>query len=156
MEILLNFSLTVFIFIFGASIGSFLNVVIYRVPAGLSLLHPPSRCPQCLHKLGKTENVPVLGWLRLGGKCRWCKTPISARYPLVEAVCGLLFCWIFWQFTFSWPTLGYWVLVSWLLILGLIDFDTMILPNVLTQSGLILGLVFQFLVGWQSENPFGG
>lgn len=156
METLLNFSLTSFIFVFGASVGSFLNVVIYRVPAGLSLLYPPSRCPKCLHKLGKTENLPVFGWLRLGGKCRWCKTSISARYPLVEAVCGILFCLVFWQFTFSWTTLGYWVLVSWLLILGLIDFDTMTLPDVLTESGLVLGLLFQLLLGWQAGNTIQG
>jgi leader peptidase (prepilin peptidase)/N-methyltransferase len=156
MEILLNFSLNSLIFVFGASVGSFLNVVIYRVPAGLSILHPPSRCPKCLHRLGKTENIPVFGWLRLGGKCRWCKTSISPRYPLVEAVCGLLFCWVFWQFTFSWTTLGLWLLVSWLLILGLIDLDTMTLPNVFTQSGLILGLVFQLMLGGQAGNPFQG
>lgn len=156
METLLNFILTSFIFVFGASVGSFLNVVIYRVPAGLSILYPPSRCPKCLHKLGKTENIPVFGWLRLGGNCRWCKTPISARYPLVEAVCGILFCLVFWQFTFSWTTLGYWVLVSWLLILGLIDYDTMTLPDVFTQSGLVLGLLFQLLLGWQAENTIQG
>jgi leader peptidase (prepilin peptidase)/N-methyltransferase len=156
METFFNFVLTSFIFIFGASVGSFLNVVIYRVPAELSLLYPPSRCPKCLHQLGKTENIPVLGWLRLGGKCRWCKNPISARYPIVEAVCSILFCLVFWQFTFSWTTLGYWVLVSWLLVLGLIDFDTMTLPNVLTQSGLVLGLLYQILLGWQNGNLIQG
>lgn len=156
MDTLLNLSLTSFIFVFGASIGSFLNVVIYRVPAGLSLIHPPSRCPKCLHQLGNTENVPILGWLWLGGKCRWCRTPISLRYPLVEAVCGLLFCLVFWQYTFSWTTVSYWVLVSWLLILGLIDFDTMILPNVFTQSGLVLGVLFQFLLGWVAGQPVQG
>lgn len=156
METLLNLILTGFVFAFGASVGSFLNVVIYRVPAEISLLYPPSRCPKCLHKLGKTENIPVLGWLFLKGKCRWCKNPISARYPIVEAVCGVLFCLIFWQFGLTWTTLGYWVLVSWLLSLGLIDFDTMTLPNALTQSGLVLGLVFQLLLGWQHGHPIQG
>ncbi|MEM9246901.1 MAG: prepilin peptidase, partial [Cyanobacteria bacterium P01_F01_bin.153] len=67
--------------VMGSSVGSFLNVVVYRLPAGLSLLHPPSRCPKCLHGLGPTENVPVFGWLWLRGKCRHCRTKISPRYP---------------------------------------------------------------------------
>lgn len=80
-----------FVFILGACIGSFLNVVVYRLPAGLSLLWPPSRCPHCGHRLGKQENIPILGWLWLRGRCRWCKALISPRYPLVEAITALLF-----------------------------------------------------------------
>ncbi len=137
-----------FVFAFGACIGSFLNVVVYRLPAGLSLLYPPSRCPHCHHRLGNTENVPVLGWIRLHGRCRWCRAPISVRYPLVEAATGLIFCWVFWVFGLSLVTLGYWVLVSWLFALALIDWDTMTLPNVLTKSCLLLGLAFQVLQGW--------
>ncbi|HEY9836352.1 MAG TPA: prepilin peptidase, partial [Vampirovibrionales bacterium] len=75
----------------GASIGSFINVVAYRIPAGLSLLWPPSRCPHCLHRLGKTENVPVFGWLRLRGRCAHCKSPISVRYPIIEALTAVIF-----------------------------------------------------------------
>jgi len=135
------------VFILGASIGSFLNVVIYRVPAGLSVLYPPSRCPQCLHKLGLRENIPVFGWLALGGRCHHCRTNISPRYPIVEAVTGLIFLCVFWQFDLSIQTLGYWTFCSWLLALSLIDLDTMTLPDSLTQSGLILGLIFQFFVG---------
>lgn len=127
--------------------GSFLNVVIYRVPAGLSVLYPPSRCPSCLNKLKPYDNVPVLGWLWLKGRCRFCKSPIAARYPLVEAVTGLLFVLVFWVFDLSIPMLGYWVFLSWLLALALIDLDTMTLPNPLTQSGLIAGLVFQTVLG---------
>lgn len=136
------------IFIFGASIGSFLNVVVYRLPAKISLIHPPSRCPKCFHPLGKTENVPILGWLWLKGKCRWCKTPISARYPFIETITGLLFLLIFSYFGLTFITLGYWLFISWLLALALIDLDTMTLPNKLTESGLILGLIFQSLNGW--------
>lgn len=141
-----------FVLALGASIGSFLNVVIYRLPEGLSLLYPPSRCPKCHHQLGKTENVPVLGWLWLRGRCRWCQTPISPRYPLVEAATGLLFCWIFWQFDFTLTTVGYWILSSWLITLSLIDWDTMTLPGILTKSGLVLGLGFQLIRGWQTGN----
>ncbi|MBE9046042.1 prepilin peptidase [Pleurocapsales cyanobacterium LEGE 10410] len=136
-------------FIFGACIGSFLNVVVYRIPAGISLIYPPSRCPRCLHGLGMTENVPIFGWLWLRGRCRWCKTKISSRYPIVEATTGTLFALVFWRFGYSIETIGYCAFLSWLLSLSLIDLDTMTLPSVLTKSGLVLGLVFQGVVGWQ-------
>ena len=131
----------------GACIGSFLNVVVYRIPAGISLVLPPSRCPQCLHKLGKTENVPILGWLWLKGRCRHCRSPISMRYPLVEAATGLVFLLVFLLYDISLQTLGYWAFLSWLIALALIDFDTMTLPNPLTQSGLVAGLAFQVTTG---------
>lgn len=143
------------VFFFGASIGSFLNVVIYRLPAGLSLIYPPSRCPHCLTRLKKRENVPVFGWMRLRGKCGHCKSPISPRYPIVEAVTGLLFILVFAIFNVSLQTLGYWAFVSWLLALAMIDLDTMTLPNPLTQSGLVLGLVFQAIVGFSSSGVTG-
>jgi leader peptidase (prepilin peptidase)/N-methyltransferase len=133
---------TVIVFALGASIGSFINVVVYRLPAKLSVVSPPSRCPRCLHRLGKWENIPVLGWLWLKGRCRHCKTPIAIRYPLVEAVTGLIFLLVFWRFGFSVQTVGYWIFCSWLLALSLIDLDTMMLPNSLTQSGLVVGLMF--------------
>ena len=138
-------------FIFGACIGSFLNVVIYRIPAGISLIHPPSRCPQCMHPLGLTENVPVFGWLWLRGRCRWCKTKISSRYPIIEAVTGFIFMLVFWRYGYSLETVGYCLFMSWLLSLSIIDLDTMTLPSVLTKSGLVLGLVFQVVISWQSQ-----
>ncbi|MCU0535411.1 MAG: prepilin peptidase [Hydrococcus sp. Prado102] len=149
MDIFVKAIATIFVFALGACIGSFLNVVVYRIPAGLSLIHPPSRCPHCFHQLGATENVPVFGWLWLRGRCRWCRTPISARYPTVEALTGLLFVLVYWKFGYNPTTIGYWALLSWLLALSLIDFDTMTLPNELTQSGLIVGLGFQIWRGWQ-------
>lgn len=136
-------------FVLGAAIGSFLNVVVYRVPAGLSLLWPPSRCPQCLHSLKKRENVPVLGWLWLKGRCAHCRSPISIRYPLVEAATALMFVLVFFVCGWSSLTWGYWLFFSWLLALSLIDADTMTLPNALTQTGLVAGLLFQGVVGWQ-------
>jgi leader peptidase (prepilin peptidase) / N-methyltransferase len=140
----------ILVFATGAAIGSFLNVVIYRIPAKLSLLWPPSRCPHCLRQLGKRDNVPVLGWLWLKGKCRFCHSPIAARYPIVEAVTALLFVWVFYTFGFKLETLGYWAFLSWLLSLSAIDLDTMTLPNPLTKSGLVLGLIFQLVLGWTS------
>lgn len=134
--------------VMGSSVGSFVNVVVYRLPAGLSLLHPPSRCPKCLTPLGPTENVPVLGWLWLRGKCRHCGTKISRRYPLVESATALLFLLVAWQFGFTVQTLAYWFLVALLVALALIDRDTLTLPNRLTQPGLVMGLVAQMVLGW--------
>jgi leader peptidase (prepilin peptidase) / N-methyltransferase len=155
VEVWLAGLMTLLIFAFGAAVGSFLNVVIYRVPAGLSVLHPPSRCPHCLHRLKPYDNVPVLGWLWLRGRCRHCRSPIASRYPLVEAATGCLFLLVFWAVAqrspdVLLPTIGNWVFFSWLLALALIDLDTMTLPNSLTQSGLVVGLGFQALIGWST------
>lgn len=80
-----------FLFALGACVGSFLNVVVWRLPRGESLVHPPSHCPKCGKTLKWYDNLPVIGWIKLGGKCRFCALPISPRYPIVEAVTGLLF-----------------------------------------------------------------
>lgn len=144
------------IFIFGSCFGSFLNVVVYRLPEGLSLIHPPSRCPKCGHRLTARENIPVFGWLFLRGKCRWCKTPIPIRYPLVETFVGLLFVAVFFRFGVNLEAIAAAVLLFWLTSLALIDFDTFTLPNSLTQSGLVLGLIFQILLGVQTNGLTGG
>ena len=130
----------------GAAVGSFLNVVIYRLPAGLSLLHPPSRCPKCHTSLQPYDNVPILGWLWLRGKCRYCRAPITMRYPLIEALTAALFLATFLQWGVAWITPAYWALLSWLVALAFIDVDTLTLPNPLTQSGLVLGLVAQSVI----------
>jgi len=130
----------------GACIGSFLNVVIYRVPSGLSILYPPSRCPHCLRQLAPRDNIPVIGWFLIKGKCRYCHTPVSWRYPAIEALTAFLFWGIAAYFGSSVPILilcFYAAFLSWLLALAMIDIDTMTLPNVLTQSGLVLGLIYQ-------------
>ncbi|AFY53031.1 type 4 prepilin peptidase 1 [Rivularia sp. PCC 7116] len=144
------------VFLLGASIGSFINVVVYRLPAGLSILYPPSRCPHCLNRLKAYDNVPVLGWLWLQGRCRYCKSKISPRYPIVEAITGLIFVIVFITFQFSPQTIGYWLFCSWLLALSIIDLDTMTLPGELTKSGLILGIVFQMILGFTSQSGWLG
>ncbi|MEA5462253.1 prepilin peptidase [Leptothoe sp. PORK10 BA2] len=131
------------IFGLGASIGSFLNVVVYRLPAGISLLSPPSRCPRCLTRLKPYDNVPVFGWVWLRGRCRYCRAAISPRYPLVELFSGLLFVALFLRFGWSLETPFYWGLGSWLVALTLIDLDTLTLPNVLTTSGVCFGWLAQ-------------
>jgi leader peptidase (prepilin peptidase) / N-methyltransferase len=144
------------VFGLGACVGSFLNVVIYRLPAGISLLWPPSRCPKCGHKLGLTENIPILGWLLLRGRCRHCHTSISARYPLVETFTAVMWLATFWRFGATWQTGGYCLLLAWLIALAAIDLDTMTLPNPLTSSGLVLGVVFQTFVGYQETQTTAG
>lgn len=152
MDILFALLASALVLALGSSIGSFINVIAYRLPAGLSLLWPPSRCPHCLHQLGRRENVPVLGWLWLKGRCHHCKTAISSRYPIVEAVTGILFLWIFWSFWHNpLQMLGHWAFITWLLALTLIDIDTMTLPNALTKSGLVLGLAFQGFRGFMHQ-----
>ncbi|MEH2305655.1 prepilin peptidase [Nostoc sp.] len=151
MDILFAIPASVMVFALGASIGSFLNVIVYRLPAGLSILWPPSRCPKCLNQLKAYDNVPVFGWISLRGRCRYCKSKISVRYPVVEGVTGIIFLLVFLVFQVSTFTIGYWAFCSWLLALSLIDLDTMTLPNPLTQSGLVVGILFQMVVGYLPE-----
>lgn len=110
-----------------------------------------------MHRLGIGENIPILGWLLLRGKCRHCKTRIAYRYPLVEAITAIVFVVVYNRFGISIQTVGYSLLMCWLLALTLIDLDTMTLPNPLTQSGLVLGLAFQFVAGAiDNHSIFGG
>lgn len=113
---------------FGLAFGSFGNVVIYRVPLGLSVVSPPSACPRCGNRIAARHNVPLLGWLFLRGRCASCKAPISARYPIIEASVGVLFASVTWAYGVSWLTLlllvGSWAAV----ILAAIDIDVRKLP----------------------------
>lgn len=132
---------------FGLVFGSFLNVVIHRLPRGESLIRPGSRCPSCLTPIRWYDNVPVLSYLFLLGRCRSCGTPISPRYPLVEAATGLLFLAVALSFPQVLPALHAVVLGSLCLALGLIDLEHMILPDVLTLPGIALGLGFAWAGG---------
>lgn len=114
----------------GLAVGSFLNVVAYRVPRGESVVSPPSACPACATPIRARHNVPVLGWLVLRGRCYDCAAPISARYPVVEAVTGLLFALAGWRFAAE-PVLlaAYLVFAAIAVALALIDVDVRRLPN---------------------------
>lgn len=144
------------VLVFGASVGSFLNVVVYRLPNGLSLLHPGSHCPKCKTPLGPTDNVPVLGWLWLRGRCRHCGVAIPMRYPAVEALTMGLYALCFVVFGWSGTAVLAVILVTWLLPLALIDLDTFLLPESLTRSALLLGfcsrLAIPPLAGMWSAN----
>ncbi len=146
---------SVIVFMLGAAIGSFLNVVVYRLPAGLSLLHPPSRCPHCLTPIRKRDNLPIVGWLKLKGRCAHCRAPVSPRYPIVEAATGVLFLITYLAFGLSIQTPSYWLFLSLLLALGLIDLDTMTLSNPLMKMGVISGLIFQAAIGFSMHGITG-
>ena len=148
----------------GLLIGSFLNVVVYRLPKMLlrdwqaqareilnlptesdgqtfNLILPNSSCPHCAHEIKPWENIPIFSWLFLRGKCSACKTPISTRYPLVELTCGLLSAYVAWHFGFTWQT-GSMLLLTWgLLAMSLIDADHQLLPDALVLPLLWLGLI---------------
>lgn len=125
----------------GLCVGSFLNVVIARVPKGESIVRPRSRCPRCRKPIAGYDNIPVLSWLLLRGKCRNCGLPISARYPLVEILCAVLVFAAWTHFGPSGAFVGYAAFVCALLALTYIDLDTWLLPHQITWPLLALGLL---------------
>lgn len=130
----------IFIFVLGACIGSFLNVVIYRVPAEVSILGA-SKCPNCDTGIKPWHNVPIFGWLMLGGKCSSCKSGISWRYPAIELLTAALFCLVYWQIGFT-PYLAVALaFTATMTALIFIDADHMILPNVITYPMFVIALV---------------
>lgn len=156
--------------VIGLMVGSFLNVVIYRLPKmmerewqrGCAELHgeeiaeqpkfnlvtPRSCCPHCQHKISALENIPLLSYLALRGKCRACKQPISLRYPLIEALTGMLAGLISWHFGYSGMAVAAWVFTFALIALTFIDFDTRLLPDDITLPLLWLGLLFNLNGGF--------
>jgi leader peptidase (prepilin peptidase)/N-methyltransferase len=137
---------------FGACVGSFLNVVIHRLPRGLSVVSPPSSCPSCDHRIRPWENVPVLGWLFLRGRCSACAAPISARYPLVEFGTGLLAVASLWSFGLTLQAAMSFVLLACMLAIAFIDWEHMIIPDSLSLGLLGLGLA---LSPWSATGPAG-
>lgn len=163
---------TLFAFAFGAAVGSFLNVVVWRLPAGMSLSHPGSHCPKCKHPIRWYDNVPIFGWLRLRGKCRDCGAPISGRYPTVEAITACLFAGLYWFVVREVPPIatvqpdGYTTLIPlslqqmaavWayhalvcatLLAAGLIERDGNRTPARLFYPAIGVGVIIPFLAPW--------
>jgi len=134
------------IFILGLAFGSFLNVCIYRLPLGLSVVKPRSACPHCKHPIALYDNMPVLSWLILRGRCRHCKAPISPRYWLIELLTGGLWLACYWYFGWSLATLKYCTFSFLLLGLIFTDAEHKLLPDKLTLPGLALGIGFSLLV----------
>ncbi|MDF7824151.1 prepilin peptidase [Pontiellaceae bacterium B12227] len=137
---------TFVVFMFGACWGSFLNVCIYRIPAELSVVKPRSRCPKCMTNLAWKDNIPILGWIFLGGKCRYCKAPISPRYPSIELLTAILFTLIWLVYPYQPVVLPYVVLVFGLILGSMVDFDEMWIPDRCTIGGMILGPLFSILI----------
>jgi leader peptidase (prepilin peptidase)/N-methyltransferase len=135
------------LFVLGLVVGSFLNVVIARVPHGQSIVRPGSRCPHCGHVLSWYENVPLVSWLALRARCRSCKAPISARYPAVELLTGLLSLAAGWVFGWSWELLRALLLVGFLVPLALIDLEHWIVPVGVTVLGTAAGLLSALPLG---------
>ncbi len=133
-------------FLFGLVFGSFLNVCIHRLPRGLSVVHPGSACPECREPIRPYDNIPVLSWLLLRGRCRRCGASISPRYLFVELLTGALFLACYAEFGFTLAALEF--CVFGFLTLGLIftDAEHKLLPDTLTLPGLLLGLLFSFFV----------
>jgi leader peptidase (prepilin peptidase)/N-methyltransferase len=132
--------------ILGLAIGSFLNVCIHRLPRQASIVNPPSACPQCGYTLRWIDNVPVLSYVLLGGRCRQCRTPISVRYPIVELLTMAVF--IGHVVVFGWDILlvPRLVFASILIALFAIDLEHHLLPNVITLPGIVVGLAFSLML----------
>lgn len=151
-------------FAVGAVVGSFANVCIYRIPWQKSVIWPASRCPSCLAAIAARDNVPILGWLLLGGRCRNCRGPIAARYPLIEALVGLLFAGAF-LVDVGRNELGMldaasfvrWAyhacFIALLVIATFIDYDLYIIPDVVTVNGMVLALVVGTIAPWVRPEP---
>jgi len=132
----------------GLVIGSFLNVVVWRVPRHLSVVHPPSACPRCGSRIAAYDNVPVLSWLVLRGRCRRCHEPIAARYPLVELGTGLAFAAVVWRFGLTWQVPAYLYLAAIGIALALIDIDVHRLPDAIVLPSYPVVAVLLTAAAW--------
>ena len=128
-------------FIFGSIVGSFLNVCIFRLPEGHSIVSPGSYCPNCHNSIKFYDNIPVLSFLLLGGKCRKCKHPIPIRYPIVEALAGLVSLALFLKFGLSLSYLTYLVFCFALIVVTFVDLQHRLIPDIISLPGIILGLI---------------
>ncbi len=134
-------------FVVGTVVGSFLNVCIMRLPAGRSVVYPPSCCPQCGTRIRSWDNIPLISYLLLHGRCRSCGRRISVRYPLVEAVTGIMFVLLLQRFDLT-PYLGAAALfVAALIVITFIDLDHQIIPDVISLPGIVVGLLLS-VVGY--------
>ncbi len=137
-----DFPLYAAAWVLGAMFGSFLNVLILRLPKDQSVVHPRSRCPKCESLIAWYDNIPVLSWIVLGGKCRHCREPISAQYPIIEAVTGVLWVAALWYYGYTLTALSAAVFGTMLLGIAVTDARHYLIPNEYTLGGLIIGLLF--------------
>jgi leader peptidase (prepilin peptidase)/N-methyltransferase len=129
------------VLVFGLIVGSFCNVIIYRLPLGNSIITPGSQCRSCGNPIRPWDNIPILSYFLLNGRCRFCREPISVRYPIVEFTSGILFIVLYLKFGLSILFVIYALMASTLLVIALIDLDHKIIPNVITLPGVLVGLI---------------
>ncbi len=146
-----NLFISVFIFILGACIGSFLNVCIVRMPQNKSIVFPSSHCVKCNKPLAWRDNIPLLSYLFLGGRCRYCREIFSVRYFVVELLTAALFVTLFLQFGFSWVLLAYMIMVGGLIISTFIDFEHRIIPDEISLGGIVVGVVLSIFIPQMHE-----
>ncbi|MFC1883131.1 prepilin peptidase [Thermodesulfobacteriota bacterium] len=133
-----------FAFLLGLAIGSFMNVCIYRLPLGKSIIWPPSYCPKCEKRIKFYDNIPVLSYVILHGKCRYCKVPVSWQYPLVELITGVLSLALFIRYGPTYQYFLYFLFASVLITISFIDFHHKIIPDVLSLPSILIGLGVSF------------
>lgn len=137
--------MTIFSIMFGLIIGSFLNVCIYRIPLKKSLIHPPSSCPQCGKPIKFYDNIPVISYLLLFGKCRTCRIPIPIRYPIVELIVGLLSLALFFRYGLSPMYFFAFLFVASLVTISFIDLHHKIIPDIISLPGILLGIIVSII-----------
>lgn len=145
---------SVVFFVFGCIVGSFLNVCIYRMPLGQSVVSPPSHCPHCNYSIPWYLNMPLVTWLYLRGKCANCRAPISPRYFLVELLTGVVFlvCWLLAGHQSAWLALIYCLFMAGLIVATFIDLEHFIIPDEITIGGIVVGFVCSiFVTGMHGE-----
>ena len=140
----------VLIFILGLIVGSFSNVCIYRIPRNESIVYPASHCPKCRSNISPKDNIPLLSFILLKGRCRNCKSKISLQYPIVELLTGLIYLIIYLIFGLSIQTLIYIILSSALIIIAFIDLNEQIVPDVISLPGIVIGFIISFFVSYIS------
>ena len=140
----------VLIFILGLIVGSFSNVCIYRIPRNESIIFPASHCPKCRSNIKPIDNIPLLSFILLKGRCRNCKSKISIQYPVVELITGLIYLIIYLIYGLSIQSLIYIILSSALIIIAFIDLNEQIVPDVISLPGIVIGFILSFFVPYIS------
>ena len=140
----------ILIFILGMIVGSFSNVCIYRIPRNESIIYPASHCPKCRSNISLKDNIPLISYILLKGRCRNCKSKISIRYPVVELLTGLIYLIIYLIYGLSIQSLIYIILSSALIIIAFIDLNEQIVPDVISLPGIVIGFIISFFVPYIS------
>jgi leader peptidase (prepilin peptidase)/N-methyltransferase len=138
------------VFVLGLIVGSFSNVCIYRIPRNESVIYPASHCPKCRTKIKPVDNIPLLSYILLKGRCHNCGSKISIQYPVVEFLTGLIYLIIYLTYGLSIQSLVYIILASALIIIAFIDLQEQIIPDIISLPGIVVGLILSFIVPYIS------